>query len=203
MRISHHPRRRLFPLLLATAALAACDRVNAPDAPRRGTAGSPLAARSGMGGTDSVPVAVRADFNRLAGAAPIACQPNMYGMVHTIASSRYVGSGTATHLGASTVNIAFTSCLTIYATPPGTTDMLVFEASGPLSFAAANGDSLFGNGVMKQYYSGRFVIDSIVLTGGTGRFGNATGRLAGEGAIDRTTLVGTLGASGVMSRPNL
>lgn len=77
-----------------------------------------------------------------------------------------VGIGEATQLGRFTVSTS------------ATVDLLTTEAFGPYEFTAANGDKLFGTytgfGVFPAPLVAR-ITNYITITGGTGRFANATG----------------------------
>jgi hypothetical protein len=99
-----------------------------------------------------------------------------------------VGSAQAAHLG------KVTQTLTIALTPtaPGT-----FTGAGTTTIVAANGDQLFGAFTetltrTPQHLEFAFVI---TITGGTGRFADASGRLTGTGSSVITSIVGTTATS--------
>jgi hypothetical protein len=82
---------------------------------------------------------------------------------------RVTGTGTASHLGESTFDAI--SNVTVNATPP-------FAVSGTRTITAANGDQLFSTftGTSTPVINGMNGADlQDVITGGTGRFANATG----------------------------
>ena len=66
---------------------------------------------------------------------------------------------------------------------------------------AANGDQTHSTFVMTQDATGPFELDSFTITGGTGRFANASGSGSGSGWIDVSTLNGYWHARGTMSSP--
>src|SRR5512143_323623 len=202
MRTQRHSARRSFlPALFGLVTLAACDAVSGPASPTRSIAAASLSAtKSGVGGSGMVPFTDSADFHALAGAPPITCAPTNTGATHTVKANQYVGAGPATHLGMTAASITFASCRTIDVPVGG--DLLVWVSVGPFTLEAANGDLLEGDFSMSQYASGRFVIDSANITGGTGRFANASGQAKGGGVIDRSTLSGHWKMSGLMTRPN-
>jgi hypothetical protein len=98
------------------------------------------------------------------------------------------GSGQATHLGKVTQN------LTIALTPtgPGT-----FTGVGTTTIVAANGDQLFGTFTEALTTTGPHIGFAFVITitGGTGRFADASGRMTGTGSSVITSIVGATATS--------
>lgn len=98
------------------------------------------------------------------------------------------GTGTATHLGAS----SFVAKSTLYLTPPPP-----FISRGSIIFTAANGDQLFANHIATSTPvagAPSIVIVNYTVTGGTGRFEDASGSLVGRpvlqpGATNGTTTI--------------
>ncbi len=106
---------------------------------------------------------------------------------------RITGAGNATHLGKS----EFVATATVYLTPPPP-----FLIVGTVIFTAANGDQLFAN------YTGTStpvagapnnVLLTYTVTGGTGRFENATGSFTGIPIVPVGSLTGTLTLEGNIS----
>ncbi|HKB36780.1 MAG TPA: hypothetical protein VKD72_10015, partial [Gemmataceae bacterium] len=77
------------------------------------------------------------------------------------------GSGNSAHLGAYTY------------TNKNLVDLLTNTAEGTYEFTAANGDKVFATSTSKSKPSGvpgvLFTVEIVTITGGTGRFANATG----------------------------
>ena len=92
----------------------------------------------------------------------------------TAVTSSAVGTGNAAHLGRFTV----TWVVTIDFTLPGG------AAIGSGIYTAANGDSIFvdlvGHGSSTEDPDVIFIVDVQTITGGTGRFAGATGKLTRE-----------------------
>ena len=191
--------RSLLPLLCGLSTLVACDTMSAPE-PAARVAGTANADKSGNGGGGLVPFFDSASFHPGPGAVPITCAPNMNNQTHTVGANQYVGTGPATHMGMSDVEITFTYCRTINVPIGG--DVIVWASEGPATFVAANGDALHLYFWMTQFLSGKFTLDSANVTGGSGRFANASGQLKGAGFITRPTLVGWYKAGGMITRPN-
>jgi hypothetical protein len=106
----------------------------------------------------------------------------------TTLTATSVGEGHAAHLGKVTQN------LTIALTPtgPGT-----FTGAGTATIVSANGDQLFGTFTETLTTTGpdlgfAFVI---TITGGTGRFADASGRMTGTGSSVITSIVGATATS--------
>jgi hypothetical protein len=98
-------------------------------------------------------------------------------------SATSVGSGHAAHLGKVTQN----PTIALTPTGPGT-----FTGAGTSTIVAANGDQLFGTFTETLTTTGphpefAFVI---TITGGTGRFADASGRMTGTGSSVITSAVG-------------
>ena len=89
------------------------------------------------------------------------------------------GSGNATHLGRFTV------------TYEAEVNLVIAAGSGFWHFIAANGDSLFteGNGQASPTENPDvfLVVETLIITGGTGRFAGATGSFTVERLLNRVT----------------
>ena len=100
------------------------------------------------------------------------------------------GSGTATHLGRFTIESVFT----VLAPPQST-------ASGKATWTAANGDQIFTT------TTGRAIItfpvaaigETHTITGGTGRFAQASGTIMVERSLNLQTLVSSASLTGTIS----
>jgi ABC-type transport system substrate-binding protein len=103
------------------------------------------------------------------------------------------GVGNATHLGLFTYDLQAEVSLPSLA------------ASASATLIAANGDSIFGEGVGQGTPTGTPNIVSIVetytITGGTGRFAGATGSFTVERLLDRATLVSSGTINGIILLP--
>ncbi|MFN2440301.1 MAG: hypothetical protein ABR503_13950 [Chitinophagaceae bacterium] len=100
------------------------------------------------------------------------------------------GTGTATHLGAS----SFVAESTIYITPRPP-----FISIGTVIFTAANGDQLFANHTATSTPvagAPNNVIVNYTITGGTGRFEDASGSLVGRPVIQPGSTTGTTAIEG-------
>jgi hypothetical protein len=117
---------------------------------------------------------------------------------------RFNGEGNYSHLGFMTIVIESDEC---WINP----DDFTLGTKGPMTITAANGDQLYGNWAGKMYgpnpdggpnlwdfyaYTG---LHPVEITGGTGRFEEAHGYVAGGGTFDRTTLTGTYWIDGMLS----
>ena len=194
-------RRRPIVLVLGLAALTACENASAPNPGTRViTNATTLAAQSSLGGSGWLPFTYNADFKSLAGSPPVTCSPNGAGMAYTVGAREYVGEGPASHMGMTRMTVTFASCVTAFQ--PEGDDLLVFTTIGPVKMVGANGDEIHGTFAMKQYASGRFAVESATISGGTGRFANASGELSAEGWINRETHIGYVTLTGTISRPN-
>ena len=194
-------RRRQFALVIGLAALTACENPSAPDPGSRViTNAITLAAQSSLGGSGTLPFTYNADFNSLAGSPSVTCSPNGAGMAYTVGAREYVGEGPASHMGMTRMTVTFASCVTVFQ--PEGDDLLVFTTTGPVTMVGANGDEIHGAFTMKQYASGRFAVEAATISGGTGRFANASGELSAEGWINRETHIGYVMMTGTISRPN-
>lgn len=100
-----------------------------------------------------------------------------------------VGTGQATHLGRFTLIADFT-----VTSPPPT-------ASGTAIWAAANGDEIFttvtGQGVVT--FPVLAVVETHNITGGTGRFAGASGRIILERSINLQTFISSATITGTIS----
>ena len=89
------------------------------------------------------------------------------------------GTGNATQLGEFTLSI------------PHLVDRSTGVIVGSYEFTAANGDTLTADLVGQSTPSGVpgvvFVVETATITGGTGRFANATGSFTSERLVDMTT----------------
>jgi hypothetical protein len=175
----------LSPLLLFAAALAACDSATAPRVPG-------VAASSGVGGTNMVPLMLRGTFGAAPGANPLTCNPPTW----TIGDDRYAGPATGTYLGNGSILVYFDSCV------PGDFTTVAWTVEGHLTLSAADGDEINGTFGMTQYVDGRFTLDLMTFVSGTGRFANVAGTASGGGVVDRTTHIGSYEISGLLTRPN-
>lgn len=191
-------RRVALPLLLGLVSLIACDTANVPEPnPGRFAANTANAAKSG--GTGMVPFADSGSFHATADAGHISCAPTANNQVRT-PTDKYIGSGPGTHVGMSILRFSFTYCTTInMAGPDG---YVLWTTEGPFTIEAANGDELEGFFYATQFATGNFRLDSVNVTGGTGRFANASGRLNGQGYINTGILAGWYKMSGLITRPN-
>lgn len=187
--------RPTLALLLAVTALGACDRATAPDATRRPDAATLGAASARVGGSDMVPLVIRATFEVAADAKLITCTPVQAGIT---VRDTYTGTGNETHAGKVSFTIIFDACTLVL--PPG--GSAAWIAQGRSTVTAANGDLIYSTFNMTQFVNGDFVLNSFFITGGTGRFANASGEMSGSGWIDRPTLKGYFTFSGLITRPN-
>lgn len=197
MRSAFQPTRQAaVRLLFAATTLTACDGVTAPDTSSdRG----PMAVnigRASVGGSDMVPISIRATFGAAADAKPIRCAPAQAGF--SIPVDKFTGTGNITHAGKSAIADVFDACALVL--PPG--GAAAWTAQGHTTVTAANGDQIYLTFTMTQFVTGDFLLDSYTISGGTGRFANATGSMTGSGWIDRTTLEGYFDCAGLITRPN-
>lgn len=179
-------RWKTLPALLAVSLAGACDTPMEPQ---------PLSPAAGMNAAElvAVPFSARADFSAAPGTATLYCAP---AALELGPPQEYVGVGTATHMGKSTVTLAFDECA---FDPTGAT---YFAATGHAVVTAANGDELWSTWTLTQQLDGSFTIDALAIVGGTGRFAGATGTLTGAGSIDLGTFEGYYTLTGSISRPN-
>ena len=99
------------------------------------------------------------------------------------------GTGTATYLG------KYTEHATLQV------NVLTGSATGAATFTAANGDTLTASIVGQGTPTGpttRSIVEVCTITGGTGRFADATGSLTLERTLDLTTGVSTGTLSGAI-----
>ena len=122
-------------------------------------------------------------------AAPAAKrQVPFMGALHAVESQRVEfptlfangsGSGKATHLG------RFTFSYEVVV------DLRTFSGPASAHFVAANGDSVFAAGSGQSYATEtpdvRRVVETYTITGGTGRFADASGSFTVERLVNRTT----------------
>lgn len=188
-------RRPAVALLFAATTLAACDGVTTPDSAFDPGAAALNLATAGAGGSGMVPHVIRATFEVAAGATPILCAPTQAGV---FVADKYTGVGNVTHAGKSSIAIVFDACTLVL--PPGGSAM--WTAQGHATLTAANGDLIHTTFTMTQFVTGDFVLNSFTITGGTGRFANATGSMSGSGWISLTTFKGYFEFSGLITRPN-
>ena len=189
-------RRPSVALLFAATTLAACERVTAPDPASDLGAAALNSAKSGVRGSDMVPISIRATFGPAADAKPILCAPTQAGF--SIPVDKFSGTGNITHAGMSSISDVFEACALVL--PPGSG--AAWTARGRTTVTAANGDLIYLTFTMTQFVTGDFSLDSYAISGGTGRFANATGSVTGSGWIDRTTLQGYFECTGLITRPN-
>jgi hypothetical protein len=110
-------------------------------------------------------------------------------VVFPIASINREGTGTATYLG------KYTEHATLRV------NVLTGSATGAATFTAANGDTLTASVVGQGTPTGpttRSIVEVYTITGGTGRFADATGTLTLERTLDLTTGVSTGTFSGAI-----
>lgn len=92
------------------------------------------------------------------------------------------GTGTATHLG------RFTEHVVMQINLP------TMSSTGTATFTAANGDTLTANVVGQATRTGPTVlsiVEAYTITGGTGRFADATGTFTLQSTLEQTTGVST------------
>jgi hypothetical protein len=110
-------------------------------------------------------------------------------LVFPILSVNREGTGTATYLG------KYTEHATLQV------DVRTGSATGAATFTAANGDTLTASVVGQGTPTGpttRSIVEVYTITGGTGRFADATGTLTLERTLDLTTGVSTGTFSGAI-----
>lgn len=188
MHTPHSPKRRLLPLLIGLAALAACENTTAPSR-AVGTPSATAQVRAGDGPV-MVPITIRETYAPAPDAVVVPCTPAEagIGLPETL-----IATGVGTHLGKITTTLVGTSC--------------TVAASGIVAFigtavhTVANGDQLFASFV-GTLTPGVLTLSSITFTGGTGRFENATGSASGGGPADILSGTGAFEVEGVISRPN-
>jgi hypothetical protein len=111
-------------------------------------------------------------------------------VVFPIASINREGTGTATYLG------KYTEHATLRV------NVLTGSATGTATFTAANGDTLTASVVGQGTPTGpttRSIVEVYTITGGTGRFADASGTLTLERTLDLTTGVSTGTFSGAIA----
>ena len=99
------------------------------------------------------------------------------------------GTGTATYLGKYTVHIVMTI------------NLPTLSSTGTATFTAANGDTLTANVAGQATRTGPTtlsIIENYTITGGTGRFADATGSFTLESTVEQTTGVSSGTYSGVI-----
>ena len=110
-------------------------------------------------------------------------------LVFPILSVNREGTGTATYLGKYTEHATFQ------------VNVLTLSGTGPATFTAANGDTLFTSGVGQATPISPTVVSIVevyTVTGGTGRFADATGTFTLVRTLDQTTGVSTGTFSGAV-----
>jgi hypothetical protein len=106
---------------------------------------------------------------------------------------RITGIGLATHLGES----SFVANNTVYITPPPP-----FQAAGTTIFVADNGDEFYTSftGTSTPGPNGTsMVVVNHTITGGTGRFSDATGTFTGNTIANPALPTGTITYNGTIS----
>ena len=99
------------------------------------------------------------------------------------------GTGTATYLGRYTVHVTLQ------------VSVLTLAATGTATFTAANGDTLSASVVGQATRIGPTVLSIVevyTITGGTGRFADATGSFTLESTVEQTTGVSSGTFSGAI-----
>jgi hypothetical protein len=99
------------------------------------------------------------------------------------------GTGTATHLGRYTEHIVMTI------------NLPTLSSTGAATFTAANGDTMLASVVGQATRTSPTtlsIVEVYTITGGTGRFADATGSFALESTLDQVTGVSTGKLSGVI-----
>jgi hypothetical protein len=99
------------------------------------------------------------------------------------------GTGTATYLG------RYTEHVTMVINLP------TLSSTGAATFTAANGDTLFATvagQATRTSPTTLSIVEVYTITGGTGRFADATGAFTLESTLDQTTGVSTGTLSGVI-----
>jgi hypothetical protein len=89
-----------------------------------------------------------------------------------------VGTGTATYLGRYTVHVTLQ------------VNVLTLAATGTATFTAANGDTLFASvagQATRTSPTTLSIVEVYTITGGTGRFADATGSFTLNSTLDQTT----------------
>jgi hypothetical protein len=100
-----------------------------------------------------------------------------------------VGTGTATHLGRYTEHVVMQI------------NVLTMTSTGTATFTAANGDTLFASVVGQATRTGPTVLSIVevyTITGGTGRFADATGTFTLKSTVEQTTGVSSGTFSGAI-----
>jgi hypothetical protein len=101
------------------------------------------------------------------------------------------GTGTATHLGRYTEHIVMTI------------NLPTLSSTGTATFTAANGDTLLASVVGQATRTSPTtlsIVEDYTITGGTGRFADATGGFTLESTLDQTTGVSTGTFRGAIDR---
>jgi hypothetical protein len=103
------------------------------------------------------------------------------------------GSGNSTHLGEYTLSYQVV------------VNLLTFSGTGSTHFVAANGDSIYASGSGQSFATDiptvRRIVETYTITGGTGRFANATGSYTVERMINRSTGVTSGSFDGSITMP--
>lgn len=196
----HSGFRPVVPLLLAIASLAACADATAPVpslAPGQDARAPSLASQMNESHR-TVPFHHRETFQPVGGwLTPSG--PFIDCGVYGILPAAFVGTGVMSHLGRVTTHATFDACTGTAA------EGLVVTGSG--TFHAANGDAVHVTFTMTWLVFGldyaHFVLDPMVITGGTGRFAGVTGSGRGEGEDRLLSQWGAWGSSGTMTPPGV
>jgi hypothetical protein len=110
-------------------------------------------------------------------------------LVFPIASVNREGTGTATYLG------KYTEHVTLQV------NVLTMSSTGTATFTAANGDTLSASVVGQATRTGPTtlsIVEVYTITGGTGRFADATGSFTLESTVDQVTGVSSGTFSGAI-----
>ena len=110
-------------------------------------------------------------------------------LVFPIATVNREGAGTATYLG------KYTEQVTLQV------NVLTMSSTGTATFTAANGDTLLATvagQATRTSPTTLSIVEVYTITGGTGRFADATGSFTLESTVDQTTGASTGTLSGVI-----
>ncbi len=143
------------------------------------------AALAGLGLTAPVETGVQVPFRgRLEGVHVVT--PLVFPLVNIVVDA----SGNATQLGGFTLEV------------PHVVNVVAMSATGSYNFVAANGDELFADFTGQGTLVGPglvSVVETATITGGTGRFENATGSFTAERLVNQAALTSSGSFDGTVS----